>query len=184
MSAINRRSAVYRQLEAYDEVWKRDHDEAIACHEWEDALAVGVNIFHMLREREESWREQVFRGATPFSDDDNHDHQRRFADWLDTTRPVLAEILPELEKRFGTIEGASKLRDCAALAKQILLQWQAPRLSTAIGLREQTLSPEAAVEFDRLHKEAQQNPPPIAGGSLPQPISTTEFFAIVRRQHS
>jgi hypothetical protein len=156
-----RRSPVGRQLEAYEEVWKKDHAEAMACRDWEDAIAIGINIFHMLQEREQSWREQVFRGVLTFSEDDNLDHRGRFADWLDTTREVLAETLPNLEKHFGAVEGAGELRRCAERAERILSEWQPPRLSQAVGLREMVLTPEAADELDRAIKEARSTPPAV-----------------------
>jgi hypothetical protein len=159
-TAERHRSPVYRQLEAYEESWKRDHQQAMGCRDWEDAIAVGSNIFQMLREREQVWRHQVFRGVLPYSEDDDLDHQGRFANWLDTTREVLAALLPQLEKRFGTVEGASNLRECAELAEKIVLGWQPPRLSMAVGLREMTLSSEAAAELDRILEEARRNPPP------------------------
>jgi predicted anti-sigma-YlaC factor YlaD len=159
MGAVERRhSPVYRQLEAYEESWKQDHKEAMACRDWEDAIAVGINIFHMLQEREQVWRDQVFRGALPYSEEDNLDHQARFASWLDTTRQVVAEILAGLEKRFGTVGGAAELRACADRAETILRKWEAPRLSAAVGLREMTLSPESAAELDRVLQEARQLP--------------------------
>jgi hypothetical protein len=154
-----RRSPVGRQLEAYEESWHKDHTQAMACRDWEDAIAVGINIFRMLREREQSWRDQVFRGALAFSEDDNLDHQGRFADWLDTTRGVLATTLPELEKRFGAVEGAEELRQCFEWAEGIIEGWQPPRLSSAVGLREMTLTPEAAAELDRTIQEARSAPP-------------------------
>jgi hypothetical protein len=175
-TADRRRSPVYRQLEAYGEAWKRDHSEAMACRDWEDAIAVGINIFHMLQEREQVWRDQVFRGAIPYAEDDNLDHQSRFANWLETTKEVLAEDLPELEKRFGEVEGARELRTCAELAEKILLEWQPPRLSRAVGLREMTLSPEAAAELDRILAEARSLPPEVAPGPHPREISAEEFL--------
>src|SRR5947209_2352461 len=159
-STANRFGPVHRQLAAYGESWKQDHAEAMACRDWEDAIAVGINIFGMLREREQAWRDQVFRGAVPFSDDDNLDHLARFGHWLETTREFLADILPGLEKRFGAVEGIDELHRCAQLAEKVVLQWQPPRLSAAVGLREITLSPEAAAELDRLIEEAKTNPPP------------------------
>ena len=66
MNTVERQhSPVYRQLEAYNEVWKRDHAEAMACRDWEDVIAVGVSIFQMLREREESCASKSF--AAPWS---------------------------------------------------------------------------------------------------------------------
>jgi hypothetical protein len=162
MSAVERRqSPVYRQLEAYGESWTKDHDAAMACRDWEDAIAVGINIFQMLREREQSWRDQVFRGVLPYSEEDNLDQQRRFGDWLRTTREVLTETLPRLEQRFGTVEGATELRACAEQAEAIVQNWQSPRLARAVGLREMTLSPEAAAELDRLIEETNASPPPM-----------------------
>src|SRR5947209_12460954 len=118
-STANRFGPVHRQLAAYGESWKQDHAEAMACRDWEDAIAVGINIFRMLREREGSWRDQVFRGALAYADEDNLDHQARFGDWLTTTRGVLADILPRLEQRFGTVEGAADLRACVAQAEAL-----------------------------------------------------------------
>lgn len=155
MKSVGRRhSPVYRQLEAYEGTWKRDHDAAMACRDWEDAIAVGINIFHMLREREQTWRDQVFRGVLAYSEDDNLDQQSRFATWLDTTKQVLAETLPALEQRFGRVEAAADLRQCAETAEDLLREWQPPRLSSAVGLREMELSPEAAAELDHLLAEA------------------------------
>jgi hypothetical protein len=150
------RSPVYRQLEAYEESWKKDHDEAMDCRDWEDAVAVGINIFRMLREREQTWRDQVFRGALAFSEGDNRDHQERFANWIATTKEFFTENLPILEKQFGAIQGVSELRRCEESAESTLRQWQPPRLSTAVGLREMTLSYESAAEMDRLLNEARQ----------------------------
>ncbi len=145
-----RRSPVYRQLEAYEEAWTRDHAEAMACRDWEDAIAIGLSVLRMLQERERVWREQVFRGEVSLTEDDNLDYLLRYANWLDTTREVVLEMLPGLEERFGTVQGVAELRSCANRVAKIILGWQAPRLSSSVGLREMTLSPEAAAELDRL----------------------------------
>jgi hypothetical protein len=176
-----RRSPVYRQLEAYSESWKRDHHEAMACRDWEDAIAVGLAVYRMVWERQDTWRDQVFRGVIPYSEEDNRDHQARLADWLATTKEVLAETLPPLEARFGRVEGATELRRCAELVEEVLSAWVPPRLSMAVGLREMTLSPEAAAELDRILAEAKKNPPPMPTGPLPQQISAEEFLAGLKR---
>jgi len=127
MSPHQRRlSPIYRQLEAYREFWKKDHAAAMICRDWEDALAVGINILHMLKEREQAWRDQVFRGVIPFDREDDLDHQERFAAWLDTIRPVLVDVLPVLERRFGSVEGAEQLRQCAEEANRMIAGWQPP----------------------------------------------------------
>jgi hypothetical protein len=175
------RSPVYRQLEAYQDTWTHDHNEAMACRDWEDAIAVGSNIFQMLRERENAWRDQVFRGVLAYSEEDNLDHKTRFTDWLATTRQVLADVLHVLEKRFGQVQGATDLRRFAELAEKSLREWQPPRIAQAIGLREMTLTPEAAAELDRILEAVKTNPPPPLTGSKMQVMSPAEFLALPKR---
>ena len=185
MSTVeHHRSPVYRQLEAYKEVWKPDHAKAMACRDWEDAIAVGLAIYRMLWERLDAWHDQVFRGGIPYSEEDNRDQQARLTNWLTTTREVLTSILPGLEARFGEVEGAAQLRRGAETVEAILAKWVPPRLSMAVGLREQTLTPEAAVELDRILKDAQANPPPMPAGPIPRVVSAQEFFALLKPPRS
>src|SRR5262249_50192897 len=162
------RSPVYRQLEAYEETWKRDHKDAMACRDWEDAIAVGLAMYRLFWERLDAWYDQVFRGVIPYAEEDNRDHQARLANWLATTKEVIAEALPDREARFGQVHAAAELRRCALAAERLLQTWVPPRLSRAIGLREQALSPEAAAELDRILKDAKTNPPPLPTGPVPQ----------------
>jgi hypothetical protein len=182
--AEGRRSPVYRQLEAYGESWKLDHDQAMACRDWEDAIAVGINIFHMLRDREQVWRDQVFRGVIPYSEDDNLDHQARFANWLRTTKQFLTENLPHLEKRFGTVEGSAKLHEYAGSVDQLISDWKPPQLSMAIGLREMTLTAEAAAELDRLLAKAKSLPREMPSGPRLEEISAAEYLRRKRQAQS
>jgi hypothetical protein len=176
-----RRSPVYRQLEAYSESWKQDHHEAMTCRDWEDAIAVGLAVYRLVWERQDTWRDQVFRDVIPYSEEDNRDHQARLADWLATTKEVLAEILPRLEAGFGRVEGTTELLHCAEAVEGFLSAWVPPRLSMAVGLREMTLSPEAAAELDRIVAEAKKNPPQMPRGPLPQKMSAAEFLADLKR---
>jgi len=180
MTGRERHSPVYRQLEAYRESWKKNHDEAMLCRDWEDAIAVGINIFGMLQEREQAWYERVFRGVVSFDPEDDRDYRERFSVWLETTEAVLANVLPSLEIRFGVVEGAEELRRCVERAKEILLHWQPPRLSAAVGLREMTLSPEAATELDRILDEANRQPPEAPSGSPMCVLSAEEFLRLKR----
>ena len=74
----------------------------------------------------------------------------------------------------------SRLRTCARLAEQIVQEWQPPHLSRAVGLREMTLTPEAAAELDRLIEEAKENPPAMPARPRMQEISAAEFRALKR----
>jgi len=180
-TAEQRRSPVYRQLEAYEETWKRDHKEAMDCRDWEDAIAVGLAMYRLFWERLVAWHDQVFRGTIPFAEEDNSDHQARLANWLATTKEFLVEALPEVEARFGQVQGAAELRQCAIAAEGLLQTWVPPRLSMAVGLRDQTLSPEAAGELDGIIEKAGTNPPPMPTGPIPREISAQEFFALLKR---
>ncbi len=176
--AALRRSPVSRQLEAYEETWKQDHHEAMECRDWEEAIAFGLAVRRFLREREEHWREQVFRGVVPFSKEDDRDHQLRLAWWLDITEQALRERIAELERSLGRVEGAADLRLTAEEGRKALLAWKSPSLSRAVGLREMTLTPEAGAELDRILEEAKTNPPPPLTGSKMQVMSLEEYRAL------
>jgi hypothetical protein len=171
-----RRSAVYRQLEAYEESWKQDHRAAMACRDLEDTSAVGIAVFQLLVRVEDSWRERVFRGTEDYSAEHDHWVQGLFRLWLQVTEDVLKAI-PSLEQHFSSMERAKELRECAAKGRALLDQWRAPRLSQAVGLRDMTLSPEAAAEFKRIIYD-EPAPPSLPPHPPLQEISTEEFLRL------
>ena len=147
-----RLSPIDRQLEAFGEPWQREPDEA---RDGEDMIVVGNNLFLMLREREEAWRDQVFRGATTFSPEDDADQRERYSRWLEATERTLSTM----GQSAGTIAGGERLRGRVAEANRILENWHSPSLSSAVGLREMTLSAESADELDQLISGAKASPP-------------------------
>jgi hypothetical protein len=154
MTTVERqRSPVYRQLEAYEESWKRDHDAVQDCWAGEDTIAVGIATGALIERVDRSWRERVFRGTEAPSDEANTFYRALFELWLRVTEGVLARAT-QLEQVFETVQGAVELRQAEGRVREHLARWQPPRLSAAVGLREMTLSPEAAAEFDRLREEA------------------------------
>ena len=170
------RSPFGRQLTAYGEFWKKDHHAAMNCRDWEEAIAFGLSLYQFHREREELWREQVYRGVVPFSEQDDETYRIQLKGWLEVADEVLRDSLPDLEREFGVVEGAAQLRSDAADARIRLDQWAPPRITRSIGLREMTLSPEAAAQLDRMIEEAKTNPPPRLTGPVPKAISAEEFF--------
>ena len=152
-------SPIDRQLEAFGEPWQLEQDEARDSRDGEDMIAVANNLFHMLREREEAWRDQVFRGVAAFSPEDEFDHRERYTRWLEVTERTLLTIGQSVVE----IAVAEQLRSRIAEAKRILENWQSPRLSLAIGLREMTLSAESAAELDQLISKAKTMPPAPQG---------------------
>jgi len=138
----------------------------MACHDMEDTVSVGLAIFHLLKRAEDLWRDRIFRGVEEFSDEEDRATQSLFRSWLAVTEDVLKAV-PRLEAQFGSVDGVGELRDYVAEAHSLLAGWQPPRLSRAVGLREQTLIPEAAAELERLTQEAGANPPSMPTRTLP-----------------
>jgi len=181
MNTVERRpSPVYQQVKAYEEAWKKDHDAVRECWDWEDTITVGISTGLLLERVDCAWRDRVFRETEEYCDEANEAYQTLFTVWLRVTDAVLAGVV-ELESRFGQVDNAEELRQLAARVREHLARWEKPRLSMAVGLREQKLSPEAAAEMNRILYEAQTNPPHIPPGPIPQEISAEEFFALMRR---
>jgi hypothetical protein len=162
MSSVEkRRSPVDRQLEAYEESWKKDHAELQACWAWEDTIAVGIATHSLIERADRTWRDRVFRGTEAYSEESNTSFRSHFERWLGVTEDVLAQAA-RLQKTYGTVEGVPELRQASENVRGHLANWQPPRLSSAVGLREMVLSPQAADELDRIldvAKQSQAEPP-------------------------
>jgi hypothetical protein len=128
------------------------------CRDVEEVVAVGVTTFQLLGRIEDSWRDRVFRGTEEYRPEDDATIRDSNRGWLETTEAILAEV-PALEQRFGAVEGMAELRSCADHARKLLVTWEPPRLSRAIGFREMTLTSEAAAELDRIVREVKEKPP-------------------------
>jgi len=151
-------SPIDRQLEAFAEPWPHERNEPTDSRDGEDMIAVGNNLFPMLRDREEAWRDEVFRGAVPFSSEDDLDHRERYTRWLEASEQTLSGIGPSV--------GAAQLRTRVAEAKRLLESWQSPRLSSAVGLRDMTLSAESAAELEELLAGAKASPVAMPQGRI------------------
>jgi hypothetical protein len=177
MSTVEGRySPVYCQVEAYEEAWKKDHDAVQESWAYEDTVAVGISTGQLLERVDRGWRDRVFRATEDYCEEANETYHTLFTLWLRVTDAVLARVT-ELEPRLGQVDGAEELRQIAGRIREQLARWEKPRLSMAVGLREQTLSPEAAAEFRRLLAEAKRLPPekpPVS--PLPIEITAAEFF--------
>jgi hypothetical protein len=166
MALTAQRSApVRRQLTAYAESWKQDHDAAMRCRDVEEVVAVGVSTYALLHDREQSWRDRVFRGTDEYSAEDDAAQREGYRLWLATTEAILVRVVA-LEQQFGIVEGAPELSEHARAVRALLADWQVPSLSRAVGWRDMTLTPAAAAELERILKEAEANPPPMPGRRL------------------
>jgi hypothetical protein len=92
----------------------------------------------------------------------------------------ILDIVPDLEEQFGNVEGAAEARRCVAEAHRLLEQWQPPRLATAVGLRDMTLTPQAAADLDRFVEETTANPPPMPTRRL----ETRDAFSVIVEPHA
>jgi hypothetical protein len=169
--AERRDSPVRRQVEAYEESWQKDHLALGQCWACEDTIAVGLATGMLLERVDRSWRDRVFRGVEDYSAEADDLSRTLFRVWLRVTASVLDQAA-RLEKEYGTVEGASELRQAEERIRVRLDEWQAPRLSRAVGLREMTLSPEAAAQLDQV---LQQTPPPLPARPPMQEMSADEL---------
>ena len=149
----NRHSPIRRQLDAYAESWKSDHLAAQECFDVEEGIAIGVSLASVLDQMEAGWRGRVFRGTRPPSDDEADLFRALLELWLIVSDMALSRAV-ELEGRFETVKGIDDLRAVVARTRSRLDTWTPPTPAKAIGLREQTLSPEEATELDALLQRA------------------------------
>lgn len=170
------RSPVRRQLEAYEESWRQDHEALQECWAWEDAVSVGMSCHALIEEVTEAWRTRVFRGTEPESDGGNDFYFSLYEVWLEVTEKIL-EAVAGVERDW-TVVGAERLRRAASSVHETLKNWTRPRIAQAVGLREMTLTPEAAAELDRMLEESKTTPPPPLTGSKMQVMSPAEFHAM------
>jgi hypothetical protein len=172
-------SPVARQVEAYQEAWQTDHEAVKECWEVEECIAVGIASADVLERAERLWRERVFRGTCPAAPERDLFFRSLVVAWLKVSNQVLQETT-DLEKKYGRVEGAHELRAVAVKLRDKLTHWQPPRLATAVGLRDITLTPEAAQEMDRILGEAKVKPR-HPNTPKPRPMTPEELQRVLGR---
>jgi hypothetical protein len=139
METLDRcRSPVRRQVEAYEESWRKDHEALKVDWALEDTISVGLATFTVLQRAERTWRQGVFRGAEEYAEETNKFFVGLNQVWLSITEHVVA-CAAELESECVTLEGVDQLREQAHQVKQHLETWKSPSLSAAGGLHEMDL---------------------------------------------
>src|SRR5262249_41819273 len=68
-----RSSPIGRQLRAYEEGWREEHDAALRFWDFQENLSVGIAIFQVIAQRNASWRQRVSQGLEPFRPEDNEE---------------------------------------------------------------------------------------------------------------
>lgn len=169
-----RRSASERQLNAYVESWQTDHHEAMKCADWEDVIAVGISVYNLLRGQDKFQREMIFRGVVGHSVENSMIFRDCLISWLETTRSILATQIIPLERNY-TVNGASRLRECASEVADYLANWTPPTVSSALGLRELELDDSSATEVNRILAAAKVHPTPMPSGPPMEELSLANF---------
>ncbi len=101
------------------ELWKADHERAMAFFCFDDHLAAGVQLFESITRWDEAWRSKVISGEQEHDPMVSQQIKEAYQWWL---RPC-AEIESQLdtfEREFGATENGEKFRRCHREAVGIL----------------------------------------------------------------
>ena len=174
LTSENSTSPIDRQVIAYEESWAT---ETASRDEWRklaEMVNVGVALTTVLHLAEHYWRDLVFRAVVAYDEQTNQGFLALWARWLTVTTNVLAKV-DSLGKTDGGLRLTDTLREKAEqIACHVNLlrgeanavpeaqrDWQSPRISAAVGLREMTLSEVERDELERCIEQARKNPPPM-----------------------
>jgi hypothetical protein len=91
------------------ERWKIDHDEANACVEFEELLALGNSAFDAISRWDTIWHQQVNEGKHRFDAAYERDILNLYADWLAPSEYML-EVIARHEQKGYVVVGADVFR--------------------------------------------------------------------------
>lgn len=121
-----RNSPINRQLEAYEEGWTKDHAEAMRCRDFEQLLAVGVGIFHVLVKLDVARRQRIAQGQEEYSEEDDQALQECFRRWLRMGELASPQIR-HYESSFWFVDNAADFRQCLEETREIVSEWVSAR---------------------------------------------------------
>lgn len=177
MSIVQQRiGPVRRQLDTYEESWKRDHAAIQECWACEDLIHIGRSVGLILERFDRSWRDRVFRGVDEYLETDDELIRSSFELWLTVSTAIL-RWASRLEAAYGSVEGATEIREMIERVKGHFDRWQPPTLSRSVGLREVVLSSEAVEKLE----ETLAAPPPPPVPPPPPEMTSEELAALLRR---
>jgi hypothetical protein len=143
----SRLSSARKYLEVFEESWLEDHDAAMHCRALEKKLAEAIMVFQLVDRLIQRRREDVFRGVEEPNPKLDEDEKALYTRWL----AFMEEHLPrveELERAFGVVEGADRLRATLDKARSFLAGWAPAAPALAVGSRVIEFSEEDA---DQIH---------------------------------
>lgn len=105
--------------QAKGEPWKKAHDEAMRCYDFENLLGIGVSIFRSLMRVDLEYRTDLYSGKGSFSKVFERDLLGFFRWWLRPCDGVEA-ALRQFESLGYRVAHAEEFRKCCREAKGIL----------------------------------------------------------------
>lgn len=112
---FNKLAFVQRRIDLFEqdvEEWKKDHDEANRCWEFEQMLKFGIEVYNLLIEVDEQVRLEIARSGREFTPKLAENLRGLFQWWLRPCERVEAR-LAEFEAKFGAgeVEFAAEFRE-------------------------------------------------------------------------
>ncbi len=161
-----RQGPLTRQLEAYEEGWKKDHDQAMLCRDFEEFLAIGVAVFRALVQVDSTRRQRAASGLEAPSPEDDGEMLDYFRRWLEMGKKAM-EDLRSFEDQFTAVDGAAEFRRCFREAGEIVAEWipavkKPAQEGCIVAHTERPMTAaEMAQALDRVSKPAQRESEPL-----------------------
>jgi hypothetical protein len=159
----NRFTRARKHLELFEDIWKFDHADAMRCRDFEEFLAEAVMVFGLLDDVCQRRREHVYRAMEEPNPEHDAAEKELYSRWLNMVESQIGQ-LETLERAFGIVEGADKVRAGIQRARSFLQTWTPAVQAMALGSRVVEFSEEDA---DQIH--AILNAPPGSPGHPARP---------------
>jgi len=142
---VQRRLHLLRD-EANDEGWKAAYQEANGCQLFEHALNSIIEATLLMREMEQEWRSEVYRGVS-LSKVEEVQFVHGLLNSLLTIAKETLKTIARFEFKGYQIDRADEFRSIASALEQNLVNWFPPQLSKSPAMRIDDISEEEADEL-------------------------------------
>ncbi|MFO0983910.1 MAG: hypothetical protein U1E76_19675 [Planctomycetota bacterium] len=105
--------------QATEELWKRDHEEAMRVLDFEEVVAFGVACCNMIHRLDEGIRLRELRDEIPYDESRHTRVQNLYVAWLAIARSV-ERTITKLESSGWEISGAVEFRSCTSEVEGLL----------------------------------------------------------------
>ncbi len=137
--------------ETHQEKWLVEYEVAQACLDFEECLGGFLEIFRMISDFNQSWRQNVFTGRKSPCAEAEAGIKALFEKWLGA-ESVFRDVLTFFEGQNYSegVRGVGKYRQYLKAARITLAEWKSPELSPAIGHHRVALNAEQSNKFRAL----------------------------------